>query len=75
MRSRLVKDSFILRSLRILSEALKRKFNVKRIRSDRWRGMKKINIESLMSSALKIKKLKLFMLVTLVASGTSTNRS
>ena len=70
-----MKDSFILRSLRILSEALKRKFNGKRIRSDRWRGMKKINIELLMSSALKIKKLKLFMLVTLVASGTSTNRS
>ena len=75
MKSRLVKVSFILRSLKISSEALKRSFNEKRIRSGRWRDTKKISIELLMNSALKIKKLKLFMSDTLAVSGTNTNRS
>ena len=75
MKSRLVKVSSILRSSKISSEALKRSFNEKRIRSGRWRDTKKISIELLMNSALKIKKLKLFMSDTLAVSGTSTNRS
>ena len=75
MKSRLVKVSSILRSSKISSEALKRSFNEKRIRSGRWRDTKKISIESLMNSALKIKRLKLFMSDTLAVSGTNTNRS
>lgn len=75
MKSRLVKVSSILRSSKISSEALKRSFNEKRIRSGRWRDTKKISIELLMNSALKIKKLKLFMSDTLAVSGTNTNRS
>ena len=75
MKSRLVKVSSILRSSKISSEALKRSFNERRIRSGRWRDTKKISIELLMNSALKIKKLKLFMSDTLAVSGTNTNRS
>ena len=75
MKSRLVKVSSILRSSKISSEALKRSFSEKRIRSGRWRDTKKISIELLMNSALKIKKLKLFMSDTLAVSGTNTNRS